>query len=122
MCYFYPTVCIYLADKKGKCPIHISASAGNVEDLRLLIEYGADLNRRDKFGRGCLHWATMLNHIECVRELIKAGAEIICVGNWQPLHEAAKAGHNDIIKVLLDAGCDVKNPTKCTRQDFTDNH
>ncbi len=48
-----------------------------------------------------------------MKELINAKAEIICEGNWQPLHEAAKAGHNEIIKLLLDAGCDVKNPSKC---------
>ena len=60
----------------------------------------------------------MLNRVACVEELIKAGAELVCEGNWQPLHEAAKAGHNDIIEILLDAGCDVKNPSKCKRQDW----
>ena len=55
----------------------------------------------------------MLNHLNCVKELLKAGAEVVYDGNWQPLHEAAKAGHNEIIQVLLDAGCDVKNPSKC---------
>lgn len=99
-------------DSKGKNALHIASAAGNLEALKVLIQHGAELNKRDKYGRGGLHWATIFNHVECVKELINAKAEIVCEGNWQPLHEAAKAGHNDIIKVLLDAGCDVKNPSK----------
>ncbi|XP_046851555.1 ankyrin repeat and SOCS box protein 13-like isoform X2 [Xenia sp. Carnegie-2017] len=99
-------------DSKRKNALHIAAAAGNLEGLKLLIEHGAELNKRDKYGRGGLHWATIFNHVECVKELIRANAEIVCEGNWQPLHEAAKAGHNEIVQVLVDAGCDVKNPSK----------
>ena len=101
------------SDSKGKNALHIASAAGNLKALKLLIQHNAELNKRDKYGRGGLHWATIFNHVDCVKELINAKAEIICEGNWQPLHEAAKAGHNDIIKLLIDAGCDVKNPSKC---------
>ena len=102
-----------VTDKKGKYPAHIASASANLDALQLLIANGADLSKCDKFGRTCLHWAAMLNHLNCVKELLKAGAEVVYDGNWQPLHEAAKAGHNEIIQVLLDAGCDVKNPSKC---------
>ena len=47
----------FSSDSKGKNALHIASAAGNLEALKLLIHHGAELNKRDKYGRGGLHWA-----------------------------------------------------------------
>ncbi|NWX94232.1 ANR52 phosphatase, partial [Nothoprocta pentlandii] len=66
-------------------------SRRNVECLNLLLSSGADLRRRDKFGRTPLHYAAANGSYQCTVTLVTAGASINeadCKG-CTPLHYAA---------------------------------
>lgn len=49
---------LFELQEKGNCAIHVAASAGQMEQVELLISYGADPNAVDSHGNTIL---------ECVR-------------------------------------------------------
>ncbi|KAL2857243.1 ankyrin repeat-containing domain protein [Aspergillus pseudoustus] len=57
-------------------PLIVAATAGHAEIVGMLIASGAKLNsmRRHMSGMTALHYAALNGHIECVRNLLKAGA------------------------------------------------
>jgi ankyrin repeat protein len=66
--------------KKGanqeKTTLHLAAIFGEVEDVRALIESGADVNTADHEGYTPLHLASMMSCTGKVRALIDAGAKV----------------------------------------------
>lgn len=62
----------------GKALI-LAAAAGHADAVRLLSQYGSDINEKDGSGTAALHRASWDNHIEVARVLVEAGAELhIC--------------------------------------------
>src|SRR5689334_8080621 len=59
----------------GEGPIHIAAWKGTVEDVRSLLENGADANQRGEFGMTPLHYADMARSREKIECLLKGGAD-----------------------------------------------
>ncbi len=55
-----------------------SADGWSTEDLRALIDGGADVNKRDHTGRSPIFGASKDGHLECVKALIDAGADVKC--------------------------------------------
>ena len=66
-----------LIESKGNkdTPLHIAATHGYTEIVRILIEHGADLNAKDWFRSTPLHLAAAQNHTAVAVELIKRGAD-----------------------------------------------
>lgn len=58
----------------GDYPISVAAVRGNVDDLQILLEAGADVNQRGEHGLTPLHYAVLHGHLEIVLHLLKAGA------------------------------------------------
>lgn len=91
-------------------PLSIACRLGHVEAVRLLIQYGADLDAQDEDGESCLIIASKNGHVECVKLLIagaKKGANLELrerFYGWTALHLAAIENHPEVIKVLLEAG------------------
>ena len=58
-----------------------------------------------------VHIATLNNHADCVRLLIKAGSKVNQCDNdgWTPLMAAAAFAEHKLVKMLLEAGA---NPTR----------
>ena len=56
-----------------------------------------------------LHWSARNGHLEVVRALIKAGADVNAKDNdgWTPLHYSAWNGHLEVARALIEAGADV---------------
>jgi len=40
---------------RGATPLHLACAKGNLETIELLIDYGANVNSQNKYGRTCLH-------------------------------------------------------------------
>lgn len=64
-------------DAQGVTPLHLACLVGNLEDVKLLLELGADPNASvdQKFGSMPLITAVRHNHVEIVKELMKAAPE-----------------------------------------------
>ena len=56
--------------------LHSSAENGRLEDVRYLIEAGADVNAKGEYGYNPLYRSAENGHLEVVRYLIEAGAYV----------------------------------------------
>ena len=82
-----------------------AASEGNVEEVRTLLEFGSiDLNQGDYDHRTALHLAANEGHLEVVKLLCTAGADVNVKDRWgeTPLDDAKNAKKNStkILEVL----------------------
>ncbi len=83
-----------------------AARVGELGEVLRLIASGVELNAvvRNATAVGS---AAARGHLEVVKALIEAGADVNKVepiGEWSPLMRAAYNGHASIVKALLDAG------------------
>ncbi|KAJ5794673.1 hypothetical protein N7457_001272 [Penicillium paradoxum] len=69
----------------GSCVLHFPAANGNAEILKTLLQKlsAADAAQRSAFvncrnysGNTPLHWAALNTHLECVKALVEAGADL----------------------------------------------
>lgn len=89
-----------------------AASDGDAAKLKTLLDKDKyDVDWRGEYGMSPVHIATLNNHPDCVRLLIKAGAKVNQYDNdgWTPLMAAAAFAEHKLVKMLLDAGA---NPTR----------
>ncbi|KAI1399828.1 ankyrin repeat-containing domain protein [Hypoxylon fuscum] len=97
-------------------PIHAAVATSNTTMLDWLLDHGADVSMRDiKSGFGVrsgppLTVAAEAGHIEMLRRLLEAGADVNQVGESSysspPIFEAVKKENPDVVKYLLSAGAD----------------
>ena len=90
--------------------LHLAAMAGDVERLKILIGNKWNINAQDSFGTTALHAAVGKGRLECVRELLKYGANVNtvdAVDGFTPLHAAICINNPQIVQELLNHGVDV---------------
>lgn len=100
------------------------AGGGEIEPLKQLIEWGADVNlKRDYDGSASLHWAAHYFYWpDQMKVLLEAGADVNAVDNdgntpLQLLCARERSGIDEwvfetMVKVLLDHGADAKGVNK----------
>ena len=95
-------------DKPTKT-LHEAAAAGDIEQVKLLISKGADVDAKDKLGRTALHCASEKGHAEVAKLLISQGADVNAMDRnlAKPLHYAVMRGEKQTVELLLSKGADI---------------
>ena len=84
---------LLLGSKPGHATgLHDAAGQGNLNAVRALLEAGADLNARDRFGRTPLHEAAAAGFVAAVELLLANGADPNAKDHsgLTPIHEAVR--------------------------------
>lgn len=111
---------VSIAEQTGLTALHIADSALVV---RILLEFGAKINKRDRWDRTPLHWACYQGKpTEVVQELLINGADIHAVRlsadsdgiRLYALHMATEHGYVDLVECLLDSGALIDVQTQPT--------
>ena len=94
-------------------PIVAAALTNNYKAIQLLLDKGADINASDSIGYTALINASLNNNRDIVQLLLSKGADVKAPsyltihGNkvhMTPLMIAKAKGHQDIVKLLMEAG------------------
>nr|QDR50969.1 pyrexia trpa [Heliconius melpomene] len=103
-----PNIWDSTVDRKAT-PLHCAASAKSLTCVQALIKHGADVNA-GLSEHSPLHYAVLSDAPEVVNTLLEAGAcpDTPQVFTETPLHVAASLGSASCMKLLLDAGADVR--------------
>jgi len=80
-----------------------AANSGDVETVRSALDSGASADAFDEYGLSALDHAILANRVDVVRLLVDRGATV------RPAHLllAARAGHPDTVRTVLDLGADI---------------
>ena len=105
-----------------KTPLLIASMYDNIDIIKLLIDYGADIYKKDCIGRSCLMYSCWYDKLENVKLFLSLGLdinerEIYCEEfhegrePWYPLLMACHNKENTLetAKFLLDNGADRTN-------------
>ncbi|UNE35905.1 ankyrin repeat domain-containing protein [Vermiphilus pyriformis] len=99
-------------------PLSCAVKENKIDVAKLLIKWGADINRRDSQGNTPLIEANCHSDLPMVQLLINLGADVNISDNdgWTPLHCAVAKGNENAVSLLYDAGADINYQTKdgCT--------
>ncbi len=97
----------FMADRIGT-GLMIAAWEGNIPMMELFVSRGANVNRMNRVQEQALLHAAWKGQIEAVRWLLARGARLDRAGQeWSALHYAAFAGHEQVVKLLLESGADI---------------
>ena len=93
----------------GMTPVMTAASVGDVRIVELLLNNGANPDKRGSADRTALQYAAEKNHIAVARILLEFGADIDAYDNTRltPLIMAADRGYTDLGIYLIESGADV---------------
>ncbi|KAI8632076.1 hypothetical protein F5Y19DRAFT_472961 [Xylariaceae sp. FL1651] len=92
-------------------PLFAALANGHKETVQLLLDRGADIESKDRFGQTPLSWAAEKGQKETVQLLLDRGADIESkdkVGRT-PLSRAAERGQKQTMQLLLDRGADIES-------------
>ncbi|GIY72668.1 transient receptor potential cation channel subfamily A member 1 homolog [Caerostris darwini] len=107
----------YSADLVNRCdhydnsPLHIAALKGFLEVSEVLLNCGAEIERKNEHEQTPLHLAAKNGHVDIVQLLIKKSKTIVNAEDENantPLHHAAMSGHYSMVSVLLHAGANIE--------------
>ncbi|CAX39604.1 CDK inhibitor PHO81 homologue, putative) [Candida dubliniensis CD36] len=91
-------------DVEGLLPLHVASRQGHYKLIKLLIQYGAQINKLDGFNKWTpIFYAAAEGHVKTTQELIKFGAKlnIIDEDGYNVLYYCVVEGHIDVINELL---------------------
>lgn len=79
---------------------------GDVEQVRSLMDGGADIDALDRHGQTGVMVASMRGHTEVLKLLVERGAKLDVTAKFRlsALMLAVIAGHTEIVRILAEAG------------------
>lgn len=108
--------------RANETALHIAAGTREPDIIEVLLKHGADINRRDFYGKTPLCWASASGDGLLVEALLEAGAKVNTEygencneegeRGWTSLHFAARAGSKICVEWLIRAGADCDARTK----------
>uniref|UniRef100_A0A3B3TKS5 Ankyrin repeat domain 28 n=2 Tax=Poecilia latipinna TaxID=48699 RepID=A0A3B3TKS5_9TELE len=103
----------------------LSVLSGHTDCVYSLLNKGASVEAKDKWGRTALHRGSVTGHEECVEALLQHSANVLvrdCKGRT-PIHLAAACGHIGVLGGLLHAAQSVETlPALTDSQGYTPLH
>ncbi|CAL1539874.1 unnamed protein product [Lymnaea stagnalis] len=91
------------------CVFLAACSSGDKEEVKRLLQRGADINTANVDGLTALHQACIDDNIEMVEFLVEQGADVDVCDNegWTPLHATASCAFTEIARYLIKHGANV---------------
>jgi ankyrin repeat protein len=85
----------------GWTPLHCASDYLKI--VKELVSAGAGTDAKDKYGDTPLHFASSEGNLECVQEMVSAGADIRAVNNdgLLPMDEALRGEESAVFKYLM---------------------
>ena len=102
--------CVYgCTARQGSSDIHEAVRRGSIQDVRMSLEEGVNVNMRDRLKNTPIIIAAARGRRDVVELLLAHDAhlEMQDIGNRTALVAAAGKGHGDIVKLLLSKGADL---------------
>jgi uncharacterized protein len=89
--------------------LHEATKRGDINKVIQLLDGGADINSKDKFGQTPLMVAAHLDHADLVQLLIERGADLNTTAKYHlsALMLAIISGHEQVAQALIKAGADL---------------
>lgn len=90
-------------------PLHTAASLGNVEQAKILLEFGAAIDATDDKSKTPLLHGAQMGKLGVVQLLAQKGAHLNAADNkgTMPIHASCKEGHCDVVTFLIEKGVSV---------------
>jgi hypothetical protein len=89
--------------------LHQASERRHAACVRMLLQHGADVHAKDRYGKTPIIWASMSGTKECVQLLIEANADVNAASNggYTATHYASRYGKPECLQLLIDNGADV---------------
>jgi len=117
-------IAVYVTDTQNRTALDWATARVQLEDMSLLLRYGADPNNMDITGRTPVLHAVDSHNVPCLRLILEAGGHpnpTMPEGIFRssPLTAAGFAGMPEMLKLLLDFEA---NPNACNPEGLTALH
>ena len=99
--------------KRGYTPLMLASVFGTPETVKFLINKGADINVKDKYGNNVIALAVIAprNNCKTIRVLSEVGADLNSKNNdgSTPIKQAIISDFREKIALLIELGCSIYN-------------
>uniref|UniRef100_A0A671S7H1 Histone-lysine N-methyltransferase EHMT1-like n=1 Tax=Sinocyclocheilus anshuiensis TaxID=1608454 RepID=A0A671S7H1_9TELE len=104
-----PSIDVNCKDDGGWAPLTWATENMNLEQVKMLISAGADVQIRDKEENVCLHWAAFSGCDKIAQLLLDKRSDLHAVNihGDSPLHIAVRQNQLDCVMLFLSRGADV---------------
>lgn len=84
--------------------LHVAVRRGLPDTVSILLDYNADVNKKDHRGRTPLHMAVKVADCTIARTLLCRGADVHSIDSsgYNPLQYASRFGHVELVRLLLE--------------------